>query len=100
MSDQDNQIKCKIPTRSYILTDDEDNELLCASFVDLYYLCGVVAGDLPEGITDRERFKKIAEAINEEFNSEITWQQAMVVTMDMEKNGIELKKNPFFNYLG
>lgn len=78
---------------NFIVKDEQDNVLLCANELDLYYLIALaVDAEENENIPQRQRFQQASEWINKEYDAKLTWGQVITIFNHIHEKVEDSKK--------
>lgn len=82
----------KLSNEKVKVTDTDNNVLLDANVLDLYYLISIAQENLEDAPT-RTRLQVAADAVNKEYGTSFTWSQILEILQDVTEIIEDLKKN-------
>ena len=81
-------------TRSVVeFKTEEGKVLLEAPLLELYYEVSMIKGNISQDIGPKEKGQSIADALNETYNCEISWAEALYLALQIQDKMAEEKKN-------
>lgn len=86
-------MKLTLPTEDFIVENQDGSVRLKASSLDLYYTIAMINDDLPEELSIKDKFTRVAEAINAQYSCNFTWGELIKVFNYLQEEIDEVKKN-------